>query len=269
MKKLDYKSKKWDKALKNLEEVLKSTKGELVGLHNLSVLGDFTALPNKRVYQNFLSACVLEYYSVACDYYIMDNLDYQAVDYTYLSGMAGILADRLGKTEAQDKYQYKQISETELSLYELIAVEQAEMDYFRDKNSVIYNIFYGDYEQAERLLQSIMTDDSIEEGCYYDTIEYLKPIYMAMIARDEVLFNEELAKRIRKYRKNMAGYSTIIDVISIALIKMAQKAGINYNLDVIEIPKIFFDEKYQIDKDKIKLPFYEEVLEKLKKNKEW
>lgn len=60
----------------------------------------------------------------------------------------------------------------------------------------------------------------------------------------------------------MVGYSTIIDVISIALIKMAQKAEINYHLDVIEIPKIFFDKNYQIHKDKVKPLYYEEALEK-------
>ncbi|MDE7202319.1 MAG: hypothetical protein K2O91_10560 [Lachnospiraceae bacterium] len=264
MKKLDFKSKKWDKELRNLEEVIKGTNGKFVEFHNLSVLGDFNTLPDKRKYLGYLSACVLNYYSIACDYYIMNNSDYRAVDYIYLSGISGILADRLGKEADRNKYQYKRISENELSLYELIATDEAEIDFFKDKDSVIYHIYCGNYDKAECLLQSIEMNDSIEEGCLYDTIEYLKAIYMAIIARNEELFNEELAKRIRKYRKNMVGYSTIIDVISIALIKMARKAEINYHLDVIEIPKIFFDKNYRIDKEKLEPVFYEEALEKCK-----
>lgn len=262
MKKLDYKSKKWDKELKNLEKVIKSTKGKFVEFNNLSVLGDFNILPDKREYLGYLSSCVQNYYLIACDYYIMDNLDYKSIDYIYLSGISGILADRLGKVDDQNKYQYKCISESELSLYELIATDEIEIDFFKDKDSIIYHIYYGNYDKAQFLLRSIEMDDSIEEGCLYDTIEYLKAIYMAIIARNEELFNEELTKRIQKYRKNMVGYTTIIDVISIALIKMARKAEIDYHLDVIEIPKIFFNNNYQIDKDKVKPQFYDEALEK-------
>lgn len=53
----------------------------------------------------------------------------------------------------------------------------------------------------------------------------------------------------------MVGWTTIINYISVALIKMAKKAGINYTFDVIEIPKLFFDEIYKIDKEQVKLGF--------------
>lgn len=268
MKKLDYKSKKWDKDLKKLEDFV-SKYGEFAEIHNLRVLGDSAILQNKRIYFNFLEHCVLTYHNIAGNYYIMNNLDYRAVDYTYLSGLCGIMADKNGEIKDDNKYVFKQISEIEFALYEMIAINQAEKDFFKDKDSVIYNIFCGDYEKAEYLLQSVTMDDSTEEGSLYDTIEHLKAIYMAIIARDEELFNEELAKRIRKYRKNMVGYFPRIDVISVALIKMAQKAGINYNLNVIEIPEIFIDESYQIDKDKMKPPFYDEAMEKWKIKKEW
>ena len=50
----------------------------------------------------------------------MDNLDYKSIDYTYLSGISGILADRIEKADNQNKYQYKSITETELSLYDVV-----------------------------------------------------------------------------------------------------------------------------------------------------
>lgn len=59
----------------------------------------------------------------------------------------------------------------------------------------------------------------------------------------------------------MVGYSTIIDIVSIALIKIAQKVGIEYKVDVVEIPKVFFDESYKIQKDRIRLPFYKEFIQ--------
>lgn len=91
--------------------------------------------------------------------------------------------------------------------------------------------------------------------------EFLNKMYMAIIEHDEKSFNEELAKRIKKYRRNMVGYSTIIDVVSIALIKMAEREEIHCTVDVIEIPEQFFDGTCKIDKDKDKLPFYDEFLE--------
>jgi len=35
----------------------------------------------------------------------------------------------------------------------------------------------------------------------------------------------------------MVGYSTIIDTVSVALIKLAQKAELNVRINVIEIPE--------------------------------
>lgn len=42
---------------------------------------------------------------------------------------------------------------------------------------------------------------------------------------------------------------------------MAQKAGINYTFDVIEIPKLFFDEAYKIDKEQVKIAYNEEIMD--------
>ena len=36
----------------------------------------------------------------------------------------------------------------------------------------------------------------------------------------------------------MVGYSTIIDTVSAALIKLAEKAGVKVHIDVIEIPAL-------------------------------
>ena len=52
----------------------------------------------------------------------------------------------------------------------------------------------------------------------------------------------------------MIGYLTSVDIVSVALIKLAGREGIHYNFDVIEIPKGFFDSSFFVDKDKFKLP---------------
>ena len=107
-------------------------------------------------------------------------------------------------------------------------------------------------------IANAQTDESRE--VYYTRQQHLKKIYQAIIEKNEKAFNEELIKRIKKCRKNMVGYLTIVDIVSIALIKIAKKAGLNYTFDVIEIPKMYFDETYKIDKEKVKLPFYDEFV---------
>ena len=114
-------------------------------------------------------------------------------------------------------------------------------------------------------MDNIQADEEVIEGSYYEAVPALKKIYMAIIEKNEKAFNEELQKRIKRYRRNAVGYATEIDYISIALIKMAKKAGINYTVDVIEIPRLFFDESYQINKEQIKFKCMDGVMEVLKK----
>ena len=249
--KLDYKNKKWDKHFTNIKKVIKDLKGELTGAININT--SYKNLienkePTKQNYYRYLKSCQRNYASDAGTCYVLDNGDYKAVDYTYLSGITGVLASELMGEALEDGNM-----DLQEAIYELIATDQTQVSYLRDEKELISCIFNQNYEKAKELLDNIQADEEVIEGSYYEAVPALKNIYMAIIEKNERAFNEELQKRIKRYRRNAVGYTTEIDYISVALIKMAKKAGINYTFDVIEIPGSFFDESYEINKE-FKLP---------------
>ena len=84
---------------------------------------------------------------------------------------------------------------------------------------------------------------------------------------DEVSLKKRLIQRIKEDRKEPVDYFEIIDIYSTAMIKLAQKYGMDINIDVIEIPKLFFNQECcKIDISKIEVPFFEEALTVLKEN---
>ena len=61
-------------------------------------------------------------------------------------------------------------------------------------------------------------------------------------------------------------YLMKLEMNSIAMIKLAYRHGMHCEIDVIEIPKFFFDEEVcSIDNTEIKIPFFDDALEQLKK----
>ena len=85
----------------------------------------------------------------------------------------------------------------------------------------------------------------------------LKPIYYAIINHDEETFNCELALRIKEYRRSMIGYSTLLDIPAVALIKIAERAGIRSFIDVVEIPKVFFNIPKEFTSN-LELPYFQQ-----------
>jgi len=198
-------------------------------------------------------------------YYYLDNIESkEIIKYTYLSGCALLMTKYMYEKGIRTKINRiieNCIAEIEFALFQLIAVGETDNPYIAsEENNLIMLMYCQKYEQANMVLSQLPDELDESREVYYVRPEFLKKIYMAIIEHDEKSFNEELAKRIKKYRRNMVGYSTIIDVVSIALIKMAEREGIHCTVDVIEIPKQFFDGTCEIDKDKDKLPFYDEFL---------
>lgn len=125
---------------------------------------------------------------------------------------------------------------------------------FNPKIQIIQAFYQEDIESAKYLVSKLPSHcESTREVYYYDDI-FLKDIYIAILQKDEKKFNYELLKRIRKLRNNPVGYSTYVDLVSISLIKLAKKYGLNYTFDVIEIPVGFFSDNLEIDRSKYKLP---------------
>lgn len=284
---LDYKSPKWDKELKEYQKVLKSLGGESAMLNRLeleikrkegkilqwenpyakvlkSLNGKDPSLYNevqrsiKEKAEKIVTCDQLlmtyiylqgKLKSAAQRIYLVNQEDQRCLDYTYLSGMAGIVAemlDRQGANCAEKQY-------FEFALLTLIAVGAPLPDCARDSLFASVQLYYGNRETAVSLLE--------QEGPGYH-----KDILLAIIEKDEDEFNASLEESIKSYRKEPAGlgYTTFLDLVSIAFIKIAAAFGINSTVDVIEIPKMFLAAKYQVDMEKIKLPFFPEVTALLK-----
>lgn len=261
--KLEYKGKKWDKEVARIQKYLK----EIKGVFNNNELFTINEFLNTKVKDYLRLYCCLSnnYECMAAHHYLNDVMSHEVIKYTYFSGYAMLITKCL--YEQGVRTEYNVIIENAIkdgmdyALFQLIAVDEIENPYIKIlDNNLIMLMYYQKYEQARLVLSQLPDELDESREVYYVRPECLKKIYMAIIEHDEKSFNEELAKRIKKYRRNMVGYSTIIDVVSIALIKMAEQEGIRCTVDVIEIPKQFFDGTCEIDKDKDKLPFYDEFL---------
>ncbi len=262
--KLEYKGKKWDKEVDRIQKYLKEINGAF-DTNELSTINKFLNSQGKD-YLRLYNSLSLNYERMAAYHYLIDLTSYEVIKYTYFSGYAMLITKCLYEQGVRTEYnvivENNIIDGMDYALFQLIAVDEIENPYIKIlDNDLIMLMYYQKYEQARSVLDQLSDDPDESNEVYYVGPEFLKKIYMAIIEHDEKSFNEELAKRIKKYRRNMVGYSTIIDVVSIALIKMAEREGIHCTVDVIEIPKQFFYGTCEIDKDKDKLPFYDEFLE--------
>lgn len=121
--------------------------------------------------------------------------------------------------------------------YSLIVTDQTNFAYLKKGNDIISYTFTGQYQKAKKLLDKV--EYSTDWKGHLIDYCYVKSIYDCIFSQDQEGFNLTLADRIKKYRKNMVGYFPIIDVVSIALIKMAKMQNITCTVYVIEIPSCF------------------------------
>lgn len=266
MTKLEYKNKKWDKEEKTLRQFLKSVGGKLAGENNLEAAQEQVAsLPRTDWrYAGFLCAAARNYTSMAQDRYLLDQSDWRAVDYTWLAAFCRTLAEELDCREDPADPLFG----LEMTRYQFIATGEEDAPCLRDRDSVAAMVFSGEYDRAAALLAEVEEDDSLEEGSLYLEPPCLKRIYNALLEKDETGFHEELARRIKKYRRNMAGYSPVIDTVSVALVKLADRAGLCCRLDVIEVPKLFFRPEHHIPKETLRPPLWEEIAAALQAKRE-
>lgn len=116
----------------------------------------------------------------------------------------------------------------------------------------VYSLLCGDTERAEFFINKL-PDNADDNAVNFEDEEYLKKLLEAVIAGDEAGFNREIASRIKRLRQKEVGYLTVIDVTSIALIKLARQYDISYDRRFIEIPDGFL-ENININKECLKLP---------------
>lgn len=263
---LEYKGKKWEKEIKDNQKFKKVINGAF-NSNEMHFIKEF----EKSGCKDYLSLYfhLFGTYENMATYYYLDNIQSRdVIKYTYMSGMAKLITKcsykkgiRTNNNFENSIIQREVIGNMDFSLFQLIAVEEMSSSLLDiEKENLIMLMYHQKYEQARSILETLPDNPDESKEIYYEQAVHLKQIYIAIIEKNEKKFNEELAKRIKKYRKNMVGYSTIVDIVSVALIKMAKQAGINCTVDVIEIPKQFFDDRCKINKEECKLPYFDDFL---------
>lgn len=184
---------------------------ELYGVYNLA------AKYKLYIYEDMETA--FQYFHTGAKYYAMSHLT------------------AVGKKYSLD------IERHEKAIYQLISVNEWELaSGISVQCPVIQAMLNGEYKRAKELLLADDEEADESQEPYFIHLPYVKQSYLAMLDGNEDEFNNQLAKRINKYRKRPMDYQPVIDVTSIALIKMAERLGLHYIFRVEEIPDYFFEE---------------------------
>lgn len=200
-----------------------------------------------------------DYYSLAESYYFLENNTMYAESlFKYL----------VYKIEAYNNFNNK--AENVMICYELqmgkrfnrlmctaIALNEYErIEKYEHLSPIISALYRQDYENANLLISKLPdnVDDSKEN--YYLNNCYLKKIFLSILKSDEKAFTQAIIERINKLRKSPVGYLTIFDMISLAMIKLANRRGIKYNLNLIEIPFFLLEDCSILDKENVDIALY-------------
>ena len=255
---LKYKGKKWDKEMKEIEKNKKFF-GENY-LNNINWDLKKIAESSQKDYCWFFG-CLSGEYATISKIYVQEGDIKNVLVNTYLSALAFFVLKRLYEKGIQTNYQNIQedLLQLEYMTGKMIAIDCYDNVQQYCKDSIIGNLFIGNMENIKKSIEQLPDNGDELEDIYYNTPIFLKSIYIAILNKDEKEFNDALIKRVKKYRKNMLGYSTIIDYTSIALIKVAKKYGISCDLNIIEMPDYFFKPINVEGLSELRLPLQEDV----------
>lgn len=237
--KIDYKGKKWDKEMKRLREGKKYLGDGY--LKNINFIIDRLYKTQLKDYYWFLSCLSLEYEMIA-ETYLEEKDIKNVLKAIYLSEKSFFYLKKMYMVGIEEDYNTKDIlGNLEYYVCKAIAIDYLDVVAEYCQDSIVANLFYGNLTKTKEYVEDISSDIEGVQSIYYTELIFLKKLFEAILEKDERKFYTELIYRIKKYRSNMVGYSTIIDYVSIALIKIAKKYEMNCDLKIIEMPEYFFE----------------------------
>ena len=269
--KLDYQSPKWAKEQKKELQFFRQAKGQDITLLNLQrILKEEEEFPAMRDYKELYTNLHLKYRILAGSSYLRDNSDAQVVQYTYLSGMAAVFAYLFNHAALIEKHsdtdQRNIVYDFSYGLLQLFAVQSSLPLCLSSLEHPYVQLLFGNFEKAVELLSSTLVEYDAAQPYAVLMSETQRLMIQAMAEKDEKRLSDQLVQRVKAYRKQPVGHSTFVDAYSIAYIKLAHLNNMSCDLDIIEIPKLFFDDTIcKIDTEIIKLPFLDDAVEQLKK----
>lgn len=257
MKVLDYKNKKWDKVMAHLCE----SKKILVGGYKREIDVIIDECEETSDFYR-MCVCLARTYGLCVNEYLSESNNEKVIETTYLSVKSFFLFCRMKNKEIPTKQKNTNLF-SEMESFICKAITIGCFDEFLDcyDNTIMGSLFLGKLEETKKLVGEIPDIDEKTVDVYYIKPQFLKNIYYALLNKDESLFKEELSKRVRKYRRNMVDYATIIDYTSIGLLKTAKLYGMNVDLNIVEIPDFLAGD---IDKEQFaffKIPFQDKIEE--------
>lgn len=276
MRKLLYKTLKWDNEFKEhkkvMDDLVKRNDGAGMNQINIERMLHTYLYPEPVPRIGFPvihDECSL-WYQIAGQYFLWSWYDYElktdmenSVSHMYLYVLAITKAYELRTsgieiTNNAIRRNFQESKDMNKICFSAIAVNEFPVfEKYADGNGrIITAMFHEDYDKVQYLIQELPDTEEMYKknknymSYYFDDI-FLKDLYLSILQQDEEAFNKALINRIRNVR---GGYIMPVDVVSLAMIKFARKQGLDYGIDVIEIPKFFLEDDLKIDKEKYKLP---------------
>lgn len=271
--KLAYQSSKWEKERQNNEKRYKECNGKYAAQTNMEsvIKRGLAKSADSRDYVRYYSLFSLSYKILAGRTYLRNNSDSQVIHYTYLSGIAAIFAylfDIAHPAVNRDKTdQEDMVRDFSYGLLQLFAVQNYLPQYLNSLEHPYVQMLLGNFEKAVELLPTTLSEYDAAQPYAVLMSDAERLTVQAMAEKDEKALNHQLVQHIKNERKWPVGYSVFVDAYSIAYIKLARLNNMNCGLDVIEVPKMFFDDAAcKIDISEIKLPFFDDAVEQLEKS---
>ena len=266
--KILYKTKKWDKEITSLSKV------DAINLELTSIEKCINRFVNAKSLNSnrfpikdsisFYFLLANEYFCLANSHYLIYGDTNKSIEYLYLYVISNIkaydyfnngveitnlaIADEFKKQTFLEKLCFCSVAINRFDFFEKYCINNG--------CKIIKAIYHEDYEKAEELVSQLPDTSEIYENekykasyCYESI--YMKALYQAILSKDEKEFNKALADRIKFIRK---GYVMPVDVVSVTMIKFARKLGLDYNFDVIEIPKALLDDLSDAPFEEYQLP---------------
>ncbi|WP_160685610.1 hypothetical protein [Clostridium sp. C2-6-12] len=244
-KQIEYSSIKWEKkkdvCIKNCYMKEKQDKSK-------KIIEDFKLL-NQKDYVGFYYTLSLYYHQLADFSYLLENDIEACKGYCYLVAKSIDTAYKLFNNGMEPAaWLRKEISarkSEEFAAYCAIVVDNYDLaKSILSENTIIGNLLLGNIEKAKQGINDMPEKDGI------------KDIFLAIVNNEPKNLEQGIVKRLKTLRKQSIDYLTIVDIWSIALIKIAKKLGVNIeeiDIEVIEMPKQLLDE-IKIDYERWKLP---------------
>lgn len=261
MKNPAYQSKKWNQVIAHLLEGEK-----IMGMGYQHEISELTEECAKSSDYFRLCVCIANTYDLwAWEYLAIGNQE-KVIQTTCMAVKSFFYACRMKKAEIPTKQIYTNIF-SRMEDYICKAITTGCFDEFSDcyEDTVMGSLYLGEKEKAKKLVEQLPEIDEKRPEVYYIKPQFLKGIYNALLNQNEELLKEELVKRVKKYRKNMTSYATVIDFTTIGLLKTAKRYGMNVELDIAETPAFLKEDIDMEHFSALKIPFQDEMEKILKK----